>query len=97
MPKPFKITADDIRTKCLMDRRDYYRDYVIAALERRLDWLREFSARSSYPWVDVERKRVENEISEVQKAIAGIEAELESMGRDADVLEGLHMDAMREL
>jgi len=96
MPKPFKISADDIRTKCLMDRGDYHRDYVIAALERRLDWLKEFSARSPYPWVDVERKQVEKEIGEVQKTIAGIEAELESMGRDADVLEGLHMDAMRD-
>lgn len=96
MPKPFKISADDIRAKCLMDRRDYYRDYVIAALERRLDWLKEFSARWLYPWVDVERKQVEKEIAEVQETIAGIEAELESMGRDADVLEGLHMDAMRD-
>lgn len=94
MPSPFRISADDIGSASLMAHRNYYRDYVIAPLERRLDWLKEFSFRS-WPWMPEERQRVETEIAEAQRIIAGIEAEMRAMGKDADVLEGIDVDENR--
>jgi hypothetical protein len=90
MSKPFHISADDIRCASLMARRDYYREHVTASLEGRLCWLKE--RPQSWPWISEERQRVEMEISEAQTIIAGIETEMRSMGKDADVLEGIHMD-----
>jgi hypothetical protein len=91
MAIPFHIAPDDIRCSHLMARRDYYREYVIDPIERRLDWLKEFGFRS-WPWLTEERQRAEAEIAEAQKVIRGIETEIRSMGKDADVLEGLHLD-----
>jgi hypothetical protein len=88
----FRISADDIRVECLMSRRNYYREHVIAPLERRLDRLKELSFHS-WTWLAEERCRVETEIAESQKMIGEIEGEISSMGRDADVLESIDMDA----
>jgi hypothetical protein len=88
---PFHISADDIRSDSLMARRNYYREHVVAGLERRLDWLKTFSPRS-WSWLEEERQRVETEIGDAQKIIGELEAELRNMGKDADVLEGLNMD-----
>jgi len=91
MPSSFHISADDIRCASLMARRNYYRGEVIAPLERRLDCLKEFSSHS-WSWIAEERQQVEMEIAEAQGIIAGIETEIRSVGKDADVLEGIHMD-----
>jgi hypothetical protein len=91
MPIPFHISADDMRCDSLMSRRNYYREHVVAPLERRLDSLKEFSFRS-WSWLAEERERVETEIGEAQRIIATIETEMKNMGKDADVLEGIHMD-----
>ena len=91
MPMPFKISADDILSNTLMARRDYYREHVAASLEGRLDWLNE-SGFHSWPWMAAERRQVLTEIANAQRAIAGIEAEIRSMGKDADSLEGYDLD-----
>lgn len=91
MPIPFSLSADDIRCESLMARRSYYRECVIAPLEGRLTWLKDFSFRS-WPWMVEERQRVETEIAEAQNTIAGIEAEIQGMGKNADIIEGIHMD-----
>jgi hypothetical protein len=39
-----------------------------------------------------ERQQVEMEISNAQRIVAGIETEIRNMGKDADVLEGSHLD-----
>lgn len=91
MPVPFSLSADDIRCESLMARRNYYREHRIAPLERRLDWLKTFSFRS-WPWMAEERQQVETEIDEAQKIIAGIEAEIRGMGKNADIIEGIHLD-----
>jgi hypothetical protein len=91
MPMPFKISADDIRCNALMARRDYYREHVAAALEGRLDCLKEPDFHS-WPWMGEERRQVESEIADAQRTIAGIEAEIRRMGKDADSLEGYDLD-----
>jgi hypothetical protein len=87
----FSLSPDDIRCESLMARRNYHREHLIAPLERRLDWLKEFSFRS-WPWMAEERQQVESEIAETQNIIAGIEAEIRAMGKNADIIEGVHMD-----
>jgi len=91
MPSPFRISPDDIRCASLTARRNYYRKHVIAPLEGRLGWLNEYSFQS-WPWMAEERQQVEMEISNAQRIVAGIETEIRNMGKDADVLEGSHLD-----
>ncbi len=91
LPLPFSLSYDDVRCELLMARRNYYREHCIAPLERRLDWLKESSFRS-WPWMDEERQQVETEIAQAQRLISGIEAEIRDMGKNADLIEGIHMD-----
>jgi len=74
------------------ERRNYYREHIVAPLEQRLEWLKQESASRSWPWMREERQRVELEIAEAQRTIGTVEAEIKSIGQDADVLEGIDMD-----
>lgn len=97
---PFSLSPHDIRCGHLIARRNYYREYVIAPLERRLDCLKGFPPLQPPPgfpdyspsqWVVEERQRVETEIAETQNIIGKIETEIRNMGKNADALDGIDM------
>jgi hypothetical protein len=88
----FKITANEFQWAELNERRNYYREFVVASLEERLGRLRELSEYSSWRWPAEERKRLEAEIDTAQQTIREIEAQMRTLGPDADKAEGEYMD-----
>ena len=81
-----RLSADDIRCESSMSRRNYNKEFVIAPLLQRLDWLEDGWASSrSWPRLSEERSKVEGEIAQAQIIIKQIEDEIRQLGRDADL------------